>query len=405
MTFGVNPYHAAVSAPSPLLSVHAQGAALLAPYGPPSPEHAIQLVEAFDPVEIEYASIRRHAAVFDAAHRATLVFTGPDRIALLNRMLTQELARDFDAYTARRAFLLNRKGRIDADLRLINLPDRIVADVDVFAATRARTELDKYIITEDVTITDQTAATSVLSMHGPAAAAIMARASTPTSGPAVADLRPGQACVVQIGDDSVLVERSDWAGSIGLELRMAVDAAARVYDAISTPWAQRSSPEAIAPSTDLARRIGWHALNIARIEAGTALYMLDFGPDSLPHECGDAALADHVSFKKGCYLGQEIVARMQSLGHPKQKVVSLRIDAGHAVQAVTGTPLVEADAPDAQVIGAITSSCLSPMLSQAPIALGMVKYSHTQPGQKLWVQLDGARLGAVVQEKASFLPA
>jgi folate-binding protein YgfZ len=391
-----------------LLPIHAQGAALLAPYGPPT--DAVQLVEAFDPVEIEYASIRRHAAVFDAPHRGTLVFKGPDRVALLNRMLTQDL-KDLPDFTSRRAFLLNRKGRIDADLRLISLPDQIVADVDLFAATRARTELDKYIITEDVSITDASAETCVLSMHGPAAAAILARVSSPVSGPAVADLRPGQACVIRIGDDSVLADRCDWAAVIGIELRTTTDAVSRVYEAISTPWSARTSADAITPSTDRARRIGWHALNIARIEAGTALYMLDYGPDSLPHETGDASLAEHVSFTKGCYLGQEIVARMQALGHPKQKIVSLRIDPAsggeHAAeaQAVTGTPVVEADAPDAKVVGAVTSSCLSPMLSQTPIALAMIKFSHTQPGQKLWLQLDNARLEAVVQPTASFLPA
>lgn len=399
-----------MTAPSPLLSVHAQGSALLAPYGPPTDAAAIQLVEAFDPVEIEYAAIRRHAAVFDAPHRATLLFKGPDRLALLNRMLTQDF-KEFPTFSSRRAFLLNRKGRVDAELRLISLPDQIVADVDAFAAGRARTELDKYIITEDVAITDVSATTTVLSMHGPAAAAILARVSSPLDGPAVADLRPGQACNIRIGEDSVLVDRCDWAGVIALELRTPVDAALRVYEAISTPWSARPSTDSVTPSTDLARRVGWHALNIARIEAGTALYMLDYGPDSLPHETGDASLAEHVSFKKGCYLGQEIVARMNALGHPKQKIVSLRIDPAsggeHAAesQAVTGSPVVEADAPEAKVVGAITSSCLSPMLAQTPIALAMVKFSHTQPGQKLWVQLDNARLEAVVQPAASFLAA
>src|SRR6185436_21150893 len=89
-----------------------------------------------------------------------------------------------------------------------------------------------------------------------------------------------------------------------------------------------STPEALSTGrsmdarTGLARRIGWHAYNIARLEAGWPIFNIDFGPDSLPHETG--VLNDRVSFKKGCYLGQEVVARMQSLGHPKQRLVGLK---------------------------------------------------------------------------------
>ncbi len=427
-----------MSIPSPLADIHREGDALFAPYGP-APQVAdtrdsgVQLVQAFDPVEIEYAAIRRHAAVFDAAHRATLAFTGPDRVSFLGRMLTQEL-KGFEPFTARRAFTLNRKGRIDADLRLVNLgpgapgdlAGAMLADVDVFAADRARTELDKYLITEDAAITDATADWSVLSVHGPGAAALIARLSKPIVGAPVAAIQPAQVSIVEIAGAAVVIDRWDWAGVIGLELRVPRAAASTIYGAISTPWSVRpqttgkGATAGVAPTTDLARRIGWHALNIARIEGGTPLYMLDFGPDSLPHECGDEVLNDRVSFKKGCYLGQEIVARMHSRGHPKHKLVPLKFDApvgtstpptgdfslswGDATpQAVTGTPIVEADAPGAGVVGAVTSSCLSPLLSQTPIGFAMVKHSHTQPGQRLWAQLDGSRVMATVQDHMRFV--
>jgi folate-binding protein YgfZ len=155
-------------------------------------------------------------------------------------------------------------------------------------------------------------------------------------------------------------------------------------------------------------------LNIARIERGTALYLADFGPDSLPHETGAETLHDRVSFKKGCYLGQEVVARMNALGHPKQRLVGLRIDlpSGNPApdafglpdmpQAVTGTSVVAADEPGAPIVGAVTSSCCAPMLSQAHIAFAMVKWSHAQEGTKLWVQLDDRRLAATARESLVF---
>lgn len=391
--------------PSPLLTQHAKGSGLLGRYGPPN--QAVELVEAFDPVEIEYASIRRHAGVFDAAHRATLEVSGPDRVEFLNRMLTNDLkpAAGFDVFTTRRAFLLNRKGRVDADLRLINLPDRILIDLDAFAAQRTRDELDRYLITENATIRDASHEWSVLSLHGPAAALLLSRLSSPIDGASLLDIHAKQVARARMVGVDTVIDREDLTGEIGLEVRVPTTGLEQVYEAISTPWSARESGDAVAPTTDLARRIGWHALNIARIEVGQGLFLIDFGTDSLPHECGDAILADRVSFKKGCYLGQEIVARMQSLGHPKQKLVGLRVTGASldGVQAVTGTPIVEADAPGAPVVGAVTSSCLSPLLSQAGIALAMVKFCHSRPGTPLWLQLDGCRLAATTQPPGGFI--
>jgi folate-binding protein YgfZ len=394
----------------------------MAPYGPE--DAAIPIVQAFDPVPIEYASVRTHAGVFDAAHRATLELTGADRVAFLNRMLTQEL-KDATPFTQRRAFWLNRKGRIDADLRVILLPERVLLDVDVFAAERARSGLEAFIIADDVAIRDVTAAHHRLSLHGPAAAAILSRLSTPVAGASVADIRPGQVAVVSLAGAEVVVDRHDWTGqtggAAGLELLVPAAACVAVYEAISTPWSardgdgQRDGRGGVTPGTALARRIGWHALNIARIEAGEPLYLTDFGPDSLPAETGEATLNDRVSFKKGCYLGQEVVARMHALGHPKQQLVGLKIrdvrltphagvaDTGEGMgsdaytpQAVTGTPVLSADAPDAPVVGAVTSSCVSPLLGSSSVALAMIKWASSTPGTEVFLGVDGARLPAVV---------
>ena len=219
--------------------------------------------------------------------------------------------------------------------------------------------------------------------------------------------------IVNIGEAECIIDRQDASGEIGLEMLVPVEQAVAVYQAISTPWPPPGSESRTTRRTDLARRIGWHALNIARIEAGTAVYLADFGPDSLPHETGNQTLNDRVSFKKGCYLGQEIVARMNALGHPKQRLVGLRIElpavAGPAAmgipdlpQAVTGTALMAADDPTSPVVGSVTSSCLSPMLSQSHLAFAMVKWSHATEGTKVWAQLDDRRLAATVHESLVF---
>ena len=394
----------------PLLDHHRQAGALLAPYGPASaPEAAVPLVEAFGPVPIEYAAIRSKVALFDQAHRATLALTGADRLTFLNRMVTQELdpARGFAPFTMRRSFWLNRKGRIDADLRILHMPDRLLIDVDIHAAARAKAGLDGYIITEDCTLTDETDRWHRLALHGPGAAALLSRVgrlSEPGASTSIADIQLGQVALVRIGEAEVVVDRQDSTGEIGLELLVPIGAVAEVYAALIGQGAKPS---------------GWHALNIARIEAGTPMYYVDFGPDSLPHEAGEATLHDRVSFKKGCYLGQEVVARMNALGHPKQRLVGLKVQGatvgggglpangesqqlGGSPQAITGTPVLASEASDAQPIGAVTSSCISPMLGDTPIAFAMVKWAHSNPGTVLFLDVGGTRLKADTQPSLTF---
>ncbi len=413
----------------PLLDLHRQGDAQLMYYaigesasadaaapGPPS----AWIVEAFDPVPVEYAALRTHAAIFDMPHRSTLIISGSERQSFLNRMLTQEL-KDLGPFMARRSFWLNRKGRIDADLRLIELGDRTIVDVDILAARRARTGLEAFIITEECAIEDASARFARLSIHGPASAALVARLSRPVSGVPIAEIAPGQVAVVEIAGAEVVIDRQDTTGEIGLELLAPMDAAASVYQTLSPSWAERpAGGQGVMPTGPLARRIGWHAVNIARIENFWPMYYADFGPDSLPAETGERTLNDRVSFKKGCYLGQEVVARMHALGHPKQRLVGLRLDVGQtpgatstgagnplglpdAPQAVTGTMLVGADEPGAPAVGAVTSSCLAPMLSQAHIAIAMVKWSHASPGTVLFAQLDDRRIRATVTDGGPFV--
>lgn len=397
-----------------MIALHEAGEGLLIAYGPAPKLSAssgameidtrVPIVEAFDPIEIEYAAIRTHIAIFDQPHRATLVVRGEERRSFLNRMLTQELGtksggKGLVPWTTTRSFWLNRKGRIDADLRLIELPDRTLIDVDIHAAERCRAGLDAYIITEDCRIEDVSSQYHRLSLHGPAAAALLAAACTAGSGPAIADIQPGQACAVQIGAAECVIDRQDSLGEIGLELLVPSSDVASVYELLSTPWSARDK-NGVTPSTNRARRIGWAAMNIARVESGWPLYYVDFGPDSLPAESGGWTLKDRVSFTKGCYLGQEVVARMHALGHPKQQLVGLRLDDGLATdtpQAITGTPLHSGDSGDAPVVGAITSSVLSPMLGQAAVAFAMIKWASAQPETILYAKMDGRMIRTTVQ--------
>lgn len=389
------------------------GGAARAPDGGDAGGEGVEIVATFGELEAEYAAIRKGCVLIDLPHRGALEVRGGDRLDFLQRMLTQDVGRKaLPAWRAARSFWLSRKGRIDADLRLIETEARCVVDLDRMVAASAARTLGEFVFAEDVAIEDRSATFRRLAMHGPLAPRALAAALTRTTGPSVDALKPGWACEGTIEGVDVLVDRHDTTGEIGFEFLVPVEGVARVWETLL------SAVEA----DDGGRAAGWHAYNIARIEAGWPLFLIDFGPANLPHESG--VLRDRVSFSKGCYLGQEIVARMESLGRPKQSLVAVRIDeapqgeqiappdrppehpsekaltANTLRQPETGAAVFGAEGDEP--IGAVTSSALSPMLGDAPIAFAQVRTQHAAAGAALRVATPGGLIGAKVQDGLTF---
>jgi folate-binding protein YgfZ len=356
------------------------------PYEPVGAEGpaACELVATFGEPESEYAAIRRGAGLFDSPHRGTILITGGDRRDFLDRMLTQEL-KDLREGIVKPTFWLNRKGRIEADLLLIELSDRMLVDVDVYRAAYTVETLNEFLFSEDVTIADVTGAFHHLAVHGPRAQETVAEAAG-----GVLALNDLQARTISVAGVEVIAARRDQTGEVGLELIVPYDRAVKVWDSLL------GGDEASGRDTHRVRPVGWFALNIARIEAGTPLYGIDFGPDNLPHETG--VLSDRVSFTKGCYVGQEIVARIESQGKPKQTLVGLR--PARDLLPVAGSPVYAPAEDDASgsgpQVGTVTSSTLGPMLGSAPIAFGMIQASHAEPETTVVVSAEGEHVEAAV---------
>ncbi len=386
---------------SPLRSLHAQAGATLSPYGPESGRApGVWVVDTFDSLGAEYAALRKACSLLDAPHRGVIEVRGSDRLDFLNRMLTQDLKAPSPG-TIRRSFWLNKKGRVDADLRVVNLADRTLLELDVLCAPGTASGLGAYIISEDVTLSDLSEATHRLSLHGPTAAVLLGALDAPPL--------PGDGAATEwVSEGSTIVAfRDDACAETGVELIVPADKAAAFYQhliALGHDASHRPGENTPAQKIRLSP-IGWHAFNIARIEAGTPLYNLDFGPESLPAETG--VLASRVSFTKGCYLGQEIVARMHARGQCKQTVVAVRFepvvdDTGLPLLPGAGTTLTPPEKQEP--VGVVTSSTLSPMLSQTPIALASIRASHSTPGTVLDASFEGRMLRGEVQPELRSWP-
>ncbi len=401
---------------SPLRRRHQEAEASLVSYGPA--DHAdgtVELVETYGELELEYAALRKHCVLLDQPNRAVLEVVGRDRLAFLNNMLTQDL-RDMGPHRVRRAFWLNKKGRIDSDVRVIDLPNRTLLDVDIHAADRTLKTLNAHIIADDVTISPRTEQTHRFALHGPTGLELLKFAAELTtgadaSGPLFDQFEPGTATVIRVAGHEVVVFREDCTGEPGLELIAPAAGAAEIYEKLLAMGRLPDGDEgdSVASDRTLASRVrlrpaGWHAFNIARIEEGTPLFNIDFGTDSQPGESG--VLDDRVSFKKGCYPGQEIVARIAHRGHPKQRLVAIKFESVQldsdepSRQPVTGSQLHPSEVSEA--VGVVTSSTFSPMLGATPIAFGQVKWNYIVPGTVLIAMTEGGPVRGVVQPTLRF---
>jgi folate-binding protein YgfZ len=361
-----------------------------------------EIVATYGLLELEYAAFRRGAAVLDRAHRGTIVVEGADRIDFLNRMVTQDL-KGMQPGEARAAWWLNRKGRIEADLLLCEVPAGaagepacMLVDCDVHDVARTVETLSAFLFAEDVRLRDARAEWARLAVHGPAAVEVLAHAG---ADPVALEplVRDGTVVRAEVGGVACVLVRRDECGCPGVDLFVPPAAAGTVWDSIV------SQHDVQDGGKRRARPAGWHAFNIARIEAGTPLFHVDYGPDNLPHETG--VIATRTSFRKGCYLGQEVVARMESLGKPKQRLVGVRF--GGEALPVAGAPVFErlADGAPGNPVGSITSSTLSPMLGAVCVGFAMVRTAHAEPGTVLPVPADGERAEATVLPALRTLPA
>ncbi len=338
-------------------------------------------------VEAEYAAIRRGAALLDMPHRATIVVRGDDRLDLLERLVTQKVG-DLRIGEVRSAFLLNRKGRILADLLLAQLSDKLVIDADLTRAAAVVEQIDAMIFGEDVTVEDATAEYHRIEVHGRRAADVLAALTHPID----VTLEPGRTGRIVVEGAEVIVLRHDATGEPGHLWIVPADATGAVWDRMLAVDEQLGGKRLVRPA-------GWFAYNMARVEAGTPLFNVDFGGESLPHETG--LLDRRVSFTKGCFPGQEVVARTQHLGRPKQVLVGLVIE-GEEVPPAGAQVFAGEDGPLEDVVGTITSSAPSPMRGLEPVALAVIKSKHAAEGATVRVHVEGDARRATIGPTAAW---
>jgi folate-binding protein YgfZ len=254
--------------------------------------------------------------------------------------------------------VLTRKGQILADLRVWLRPAALWLETDAAAIPGLLEHLGKLVVADDVRLASVGPALALRALEGPASRDILERAA----GAEVA-LAPGAVAELEIAAAPVVVAAYAETGEVGFRLATPADAAQR----ISLALAEAGRPLGLVIGSG-------QAFEILRIEAGTPRFGAELGRDVLPAE---VRLEVAIAFDKGCYTGQEIVARVESRGRVRRRLVGLRLRAEAA--PAPGAP-IEAGG---LAVGEVTSACVSPVFGA--IGLGLVRMPHDAPGSELLV--------------------
>ncbi|MBI1976976.1 MAG: aminomethyl transferase family protein [Candidatus Omnitrophica bacterium] len=296
-------------------------------------------------IQQQYQALHEKVGLIDCSNYGKLELTGPDARSFLHRLTTQDI-QNLPAPQLRYALLLDNKGKIIADLTIWALDNRFLVLTNSSLKERVQQHLQKYLITEEVTIRDCSDDFSVFSLQGPLSVNFLQKLNT----------------VIPSG---VFVGQEDPSYFILIPKTL--------FDSFYNTFYREGKSFGLQTIEPVVQEI-------LRVENGIPLYGKDFSEENTPPE---ARLFRAISYTKGCYPGQEIVARLKTYGGYRKQLVGLKIDGDLPVGAHCNVPLPLFD--HETEIGHITSACYS-LKWGATIAMGYVQREYAKEGTPLPIE-------------------
>lgn len=254
----------------------------------------------FASLEPEYRALHEGCAVFDLGWRAKILATGADRIRWFNGMVTNDI-RDLAPSHGVYSFLLNAQGRILGDMYVFHRGEYVLVDTDREQASKMIETFDKFIIMDDVELSDASEKLTAIGVRGPKSKDVLAK-----TGVAVPALQPLEVADLTWRGMGISLVAGEQANEY--QIWVAAPHAAAVWDALLEAGA---TP------------IGIEALELARIAVGIPRYGVDIRERDLPQETEQYRA---LNFNKGCYVGQEIVERIRSRGQVHRRFTRFEVE-------------------------------------------------------------------------------
>jgi folate-binding protein YgfZ len=319
----------------------------------------------------EVSAVRKAAGLMDLSMTAILEISGEDSRPFLHRMVTNDILRLTPGQGCRAA-LLEHKGHLLSDLRVLQAEDLLFLLVPSITGRIVREFLERHVVADRVEIADITDESALLSVQGPRAVDVFRR----FAGLSAQDSARHAHLEIIADGEPLRIIHSDHTGEPGFDVLAKGAFAKQVLDRLTCAGQEFGL-----------RPIGYEAWNILRIESGIPWYGVDMDSSNLIQE---VLMEDAVSYTKGCYIGQETVARVRAHGHANRLRCGLRMDGELLPEA---EDIVFCEGAEA---GWITSRAYSPSLCGG-IAMGYLRREFFQPGRAVDVRTSGSMLtGKVV---------
>jgi len=343
----------------------------------------------------EHAALHESAGVLDFSFRGRLCLTGADRGRFLHGQITNDVKKlrvGEGCYAA----LTTVRGKMQSDLNVFVLADELLLDFEPGYVSTVAARLEKNIVADDVQVVDVAPLYGLLTVQGPKAEAVIRAIGlfnelpiNPLASTKVANATLGEIYLTNHARLRSAVEAFGVRGQAERDPALAGEPEApsplRSAGAVQTGFDLFVPADSLGAVADKllaaakaigGRAVGWNAFEVARIEAGIPRFGADMDETNLPQECGIEARA--ISYNKGCYIGQEVLNRIHSMGHVNRELCGLRLADDLKSLPAKGDKLFQGE----KEVGYITSAVRSPRF-RANLALGYVRREAGSLGTKL----------------------
>ncbi len=324
----------------------------------------------------EYQAAREFAALFDLSERDEIRLSGEDRTTFLHGFCTNDINK-LQPGQGCEAFLTSIQGKTLGHIFVFAEAEQLVIDTGSQAAEMVIPHLDRYLITEDVTIENVSALRALFYLNGPEAGALLEKVE-----PRTGELRLNEHLQIDWGGNRVHIRKVDWFRQPGFQLSVNADKAEVLIKQLSDLGVGLASDQT------------WETL---RVESGFPEYGVDFNSENLAQEIDRTDWA--ISFNKGCYLGQEPIARIDAVGHVNRLLRRLTISSfdGSSETVTRENSICSEDSEKS--LGQITSAAKLPKGENGDSvlsAIATVRREISNPGTEVIVETGEGQYKAVI---------
>ena len=313
----------------------------------------------------EHEAVRKKAGLLDLSARGKIRLAGKEHLKFLQGMLTNDVMKLTDG-EGTYAAILTVKGRMLSDMRVYKEGGSVLLNLEPGLNVKVRDLLLKYRLSYKATVDDVTEELALFSVQGPESKNVLKAV-----GVTIPELKEHGHFKAAIFGMEVICASADRTGEGGFDLYVPAGSAEEAWNYLL----EKGKGFDMEP-------VGSRALDVLRVEAGIPIYGRDMDEDTIPIEAG---IWNALSFEKGCYIGQEVVARIKWRGHVNRHLSGIVMEEGFSPSA--GDDIFAGE----KKIGKITSPAFSPGLGRN-VALGYVRREFVEPGTEVDISSsDGSR--------------